>query len=433
MAAAYQNNPRLSAQRAQLRATDEQIAQAYSNWRPTITGEISAGTSSTESRFGGALRGTSNQHLNPRSYRLRLNQPIFRGGRSFAEFHQAMSNIRAQRAQLVQVEQDVLLDVVRVYMDVVRDMAIVELRENNVRVLRRQLQATRDRFSVGEVTRTDVAQAQARLSRAQAELVAAQGTLNSSRARYRNVVGRSPGSVERPESLVDLPNDPMIVEDVARNRNPGVIAAGFAERAAYYESRAVLAELFPQLSIQALLSRDIDQSSFTERSDNASVTATLTIPLYQAGATTSRIRSARQTVIQRRDELAQTRRDAEQNAIQAWETLLSTRSQITAFEAEARANRIALEGVRQEARAGLRTVLDVLDAEQESLNARVSLVGAQRDLVVATYEVYAAMGKMTATNLELPVETYDEREYFRSIRYLPWGLGESVGDRPETQ
>lgn len=436
MAAAYQNNPRLEAQRRQLRATDEQIAQANSNWRPTVNGRISVGqsTSSTTTTGRNFLnRGTtrSGSVLTPYTYQLEINQPIFRGGQSFAEYHQAMSNIRAARAQLIQVEQEVLLDVVRAYMDVFRDMAVLELRQNNVRVLRRQLQATRDRFSVGEVTPTDVAQARARLSRAEADFISARGTLNSSRARYQNVVGEHPGELEPHTPTVEAPDNADTVREEARRNNPAVVAAGFFERVAWYESRRILGEMMPQLSIQGLLSYNLYSSPTTRRNESASVTAQLTIPLYQAGATTSRLRASRQTILQRRDELAQAQRDAIQVATQAWETLLTTQSQIDAFESEVRANRIALDGVRQEARAGLRTVLDVLDAEQELLDSQVNLVSAQRDLVVAVYEVQAAMGQMTAVNLDLPVETFNERAYFRSIRYLPWGLGPHVGNRPE--
>jgi outer membrane protein len=429
MVRAYQVNPTLKAQRASLRATDEQAAQAMSNWRPNLSISADAGRAVSNTKLNN-FRRRINSARNPAGVGITLSQNVFRGGRNFYIYRQARYNILAARARLDNVEQQVLLSVVTAYMNVVRDQAVLRLNINNENVLRRQLQATRDRFSVGEVTRTDVSQAEARLAQARADRIGAEGTLRASQANYVNIVGAFPKRIRQPVVRVRLPRGATTIVAAARKANPTVVAAYYDELSAREQVRNVAGELLPSLNLNATAGRDFDATSRHSITDSATVTATVTIPLYQSGAVTSRLRAAKQTVFQRRNDLIQAQRTAVETATSALATLESARSQVTAFHSQVKANSIALEGVRQEAQAGLRTVLDVLNAQQELLTSQVNLVRAQRDLVVATYSLLSAVGRLTARRLHLPVRTYDATAHYKKVKNKVWGLGPSVGARP---
>lgn len=417
---AYTSNPRLMAQRAQLRSVDEQVPQALSGHRPTANITFEAGKTASRSE-GGFF--SSKENRTPRSASISVNQPLFRGFRTLFDTRRAKAAIMQERARLVLVEQDVLFDAVSAYMNVVRDQAVLTLNVKNEQVLRRQLQATRDRFQVGEVTRTDVSQALARLAQARATRVQAEGTLQISRANYRRVVGQLPAKLDRPTKKIRVPVSQKIVVENASRGAPNLIAARHAETAARYNVDVITGELLPTISLNGSLSRSVGVSTGKNRSSTGTITAQIVIPLYQAGLTSSRIRQAKQTVSQRYQEIIDARRTAIEGATQAWHNLQTARAQVRAFAVAVRANTTALDGVRQEAAAGLRTVLDVLDAEQELLDSRVNLVRAQRDDVVASYNVWRSMGVLTAGNLKLPVQIYDATKHFRRIKYLPWGPG----------
>ena len=417
---AYANNPRLLAQRAQLRSVDEQVPQALSGYRPTSDITLEAGKSNTRSE-GGISPTKANR--SPRSASISVNQPIFRGFRTLFDTRRAKAAIMQERARLVSVEQDVLFDAVAAFMNVVRDQAVLGLNVKNEQVLRRQLQATRDRFQVGEVTRTDVSQAEARLAQARATRVQAEGTLQISRANYRRVVGKLPAKLNRPTKIIRIPvNQKIVVENASRGA-PDLVAARFAETAARHNVDVITGELLPTISLNGSLTRSVGVSSRKNRTSTGTITAQIVIPLYQAGLPSSRVRQAKQIVSQRYQEIIDARRIAVEAATQAWHNLQTARAQVRAFAVAVKANTTALDGVRQEAAAGLRTVLDVLDAEQELLDSRVNLVRAQRDVVVTSYNVWRSMGVLTAGNLKLPVQIYDATRHFRRIKYLPWGLG----------
>jgi len=417
---AYTNNPRLLAQRAQLRSVDEQVPQALSGYRPTSDINLSIGKEASRSQ-GGFF--SSKENRTPKTASISVNQPIFRGFRTLFDTRRAKAAIMQARAQLVLVEQDVLFDTVSAFMNVVRDQAVLGLNVKNEQVLRRQLQATRDRFQVGEVTRTDVSQAEARLAQARATRVQAEGTLQISRASYRRVVGQLPAKLKRPTKKIRVPVSQKIVVENASRGAPGLVAARFAEKSARYNVDVITGELLPTVSINGSLSRSVGSSTRDNRTSSGRITAQIVIPLYQAGLTSSRIRQAKQTVSQRYQEIIDARRVAIEAATQAWNNLQTARAQVRAFAVAVRANTTALDGVRQEASAGLRTILDVLNAEQELLDARVNLVRAQRDDIVASYNVWRSMGVLTAGNLKLPVQIYDATRHFRRIKYLPWGPG----------
>ena len=422
LATAYLNNPTLLASRAELRATDELVAQALSGWRPTVsvTGEIGREWEDVSGNGGGG-----DEWRTPRTANLNVTQPLYRGGRTLAATDQAEALVRAQRATLASVEQDVLFATVTAYMDVVRDQAVLQLTINNERVLERQLEAARDRFAVGEITRTDVSQSESRLALATAQRIAAEGTLAASRAAYQEIVGDYPGTLEAPTLQLALPES-LEAAVAAATENPVVLASIFSERAAVEGADVVFGELLPRLDLSGDVTAQEDAAARGISSEGVSVTAQLVITLYQSGEVSSRLREAKQRASQRRQQVIEARRSATQQATAAWEALQTALAQIQSFETQVQAAEIALEGVRQEAQVGARTVLDVLDAEQELLDAQVSLVTARRDRVVAAFQLLAAVGRLTARDLALPVTYYDVEEHYREVRGKWYGLGQPI-------
>ncbi len=422
LATAYAGNPTLQAARAQLRQTDELVPQALSNWRPTVTVEGDVGAAWDRDVVDGGPDDSGSRA--PKSATLDVTQPIYRGGRTVAERDQAENLVRAGRAQLLSAEQQVLLQAVTAYVDVLRDMAVLQLTKNNQDVIAEQLKATRERFDVGEVTRTDVSQAESRLARAMADRVQAEGNLTSSRAIYRQVIGALPEDLVVPDLPSGLPGNAE--EAVARSEDsPAVTQAVFLERAARDGTDVVFGELLPTVSIVGEAGASDEFGSEDATSTGASITARVVIPLYQAGNVESRVRESKQLTGQRRQQLDEARRQAAQDATTAWQTLETAGAQIESFRAEVESTRTALDGVQQEQQVGLRTVLDVLDAQQEVLVAEVNLVQARRDHLVAAYQTLAAIGKLTATDLQLDVELYDSDRHYREVRDKWWGLNAS--------
>lgn len=425
---AYTTNPQLLSERAQLRQLDEGVPQALSGWRPTVQVDSSYSQSWTYTTYNNDAVDDSNSHATPYGFTGSINQPVFQGFRTVAQTDQAEALIRAGRAQLIQIEQDVLLDTVSAFMQVVRDQAVLELRINNERVLRRQLQATRDRFEVGELTRTDVAQAESRLSRAVAQRIEAEGSLASSRAEYVAVVGEMPTGLEQPQPLSDLPTSREETINLALAHAPGVRAAIANLQAARHGVDINMSALLPSVSVQLSQAYNFDQASGTAglNADSNALTfrAQMTVPLYQGGAEYSQVREAKQAVAQYVQDLDETRRTSVQAATQAWEALLTAQASIASIEDEIAAASIALEGVREESLVGSRTVLDVLNAEQELLNAQVSLVRAETEEVVAAYTLASSIGRLTARDLGLPVEYYDPEAYYDEVRDSWIGLGD---------
>ncbi|CAA7620270.1 TolC family outer membrane protein [Magnetospirillum sp. SS-4] len=412
LSSAYQSNPTLQARRAKLRSADEAVPQALSNWRPTVsmTGSIGRGnyTNNAYSKY--------QQARTPRTGAITVTQPLYRGGRTLAATSQADNTVMAERSQLTATEQTVLLNAATAYLNVVRDAEVVKLSINNEQVLRKQLEATQERFRVGELTRTDVSQAEARLSKAIAERVAAEGNLHSSRANYINNVGHAPQSPVQPDMPQGLPATLDEVTAVALARNPSVVSADHTLAAARDGVDLVFGELLPTLSLSGELSRTIQMSTMTSGTIDREVLLNLTVPLYEGGATYSRVRASKHTAGQRRIEADQARRDTVETATKAWENLQAARAQAKAYEAQIKASELALAGVREEAGVGSRTVLDVLNAEQELFDARVNLTKAQRDVLAAAFQVKSAVGLMTAQGLNLPVPVYDPAKHYDDVR-----------------
>jgi TolC family type I secretion outer membrane protein len=425
---AYLGNPTLDAARAQLRSTDEGVPQALSGWRPTVTGQVSAGV---EWSHDGTKTGPNNlivdrnRQFYPRTYSLTLTQPLFNGFGTVSGTKAAENRVKAGRAQLLDTEQQVLFAAVQAYMSVVSNQSILELNQNNVKVLQQQLQATNDRFQAGEVTKTDVSQAQASLQGAVAAATAAEGDLTASMAVYRQIVGQEPVQLSMPNVP---PNLPQKQEDVVTRSQeaPVVITAQFVEAATKDDIDTQFSELLPSVSLQGSVSQADEQASDRDHTTEGTILGVLTVPLYQAGAPDSRVRQAKQLYQQARRQLDEARRSAVQQAVAAWQALETAQAQITSFEEQVRANTVALEGVRQEQTVGARTVLDVLDAEQALLNSKVNLVTAQTNMVIARYQVLQSIGQLNAKALALNVPLYDPSQHYNNVRNKWWGTGPAV-------
>jgi outer membrane protein len=307
----------------------------------------------------------------------------------------------------------------------VRDQTLVEVSRNNEAVLRKQLDATRDRFRVGEVTRTDVAQAESSLAQATAQRINTEGQLEVSRANFARAVGHPPGRLIMPRERPALPATREEALSLASNDNPNIIAASFNELAARDNVDFVRGQLLPQVSIVGDLNRNFSPSFSLRgaRQDTASVTARLTMPLYEGGAVYSQTRAAQQTVGQRRSQVDDARRQAVQTATQNWETLQAARAAMVSFGTAVRAAQIALDGTEQEALVGSRTVLDVLIAEQQLFTTQSQLVTAQHDAALAEFNLAAATGRLIASELKLPVKLYDLGRHYKAVKDKWLGFG----------
>lgn len=408
--AAYQTSPVLDAQRADLRATDEGVSQALSGWRPSVsvTGELAS-----EHRNRDNSRSDT---FNPKSADLTATQPLYRGGRTVAGTQAAEESVLAGRAELQSSEQTVFFDVVRAFMDVLRDEAVVQLTGNNERVLMRHLDAANDRFRVGEVTRTDVAQSEARLARAVSERVEAEGGLESSRATYVRVVGHAPVELQPPPPVKGLPKSKDESITVALDENPDLESAIHNEASSRHTIRTVSGELLPTVALEGEINQADDQISSNDGTDGRRIAVQVSVPLYQSGSVYSRVREARQVNNLRRVQIEDARRSVREIASQAWDAFVTSQAKIKANREQVRANQVALEGVEQEAQVGSRTTLDVLDAEQELLDSQVALVQDERDEYVAAMGLLLAVGRLTVEDMQLPVESYDPTANYRRVR-----------------
>lgn len=414
---AYETNPQLSAAQANLRATDEEVAKANAGWRPTINAQGSYGEQ--EANISGF--GTISAH--PLQGQLTITQPLFRGGRTYAEIKRAKALVRSGRAQLTATEQSVLLDAVTAYMDVVRDEATVNLRRKNVDVLKKQRAETQERFNVGELTRTDVSQAQARLAGAQSDLITAQGALAADRAVFAQIIGRPPEELESTPALPQLPANPEDALNLALQGNPAILQARENAKAADYAVDDALGAMLPSLALQGQyqyqrggfntlggLPGDTGSLSVTEKV--TSIQGVLNVPIYQGGAEEASVRQAKEYRSQAEMNIVISDRSVRQAVQSAWENFTSAQATINSNQEQVKADTIAFEGVRREQQVGGRTTLDVLNAQQELLNSQLSVVVAQRNTVVAAYQLLAAAGKLTAQNLGLKVTVYDPTQHY---------------------
>ncbi len=435
LATAYASNPELGAQRAIVRQNDELVPQALSFGRPTLDASVVAQQTGDDFNKDGG-----------RYYQgaLNLNQSLYRGGRTGIATSAAENRILAARARLRATENQILVNVVTAYADVLRYARVVDLNTNQVKVLQRELQASRDRFDVGDLTRTDVAQSDARLANAVSQQVVAQGQLNTARNAYIRVVGRPPADLQPLPPLPPLPGTVGQATDLANANNPSLLAARFDEAAARDDVTGIERERLPSLGVGAGVNYthfDGGSSGFTSTgtggtdpgtgtgtpatsnisgsgsSFQQTIGVSLTIPLYQSGVNGSRIRQSQAVRSQAMEQIGVVGRAATETAGNAFVSVATARAVIAASESSVTANNLALEGVTQENLVGTRTVLEVLNAQQELLVAQVNLAAARRDEYVAGYTLLAAVGQAEAGTLGVPGPQYDTAANARRVRH----------------
>ncbi len=419
--AAYSNNPTLNSARAQLRSVDENVPLAKSAGRPQIFGSVDT----SAQRYYSPLSG--NIHTESFGIGLTLQQTLFRGYRTQNSIKQAKSAVQAQRQSLRSTEQDVLLDAAAAFMNVIRDTAIVNLRRSDLEFLVQQVQAARDRFDVGEGTRTDVSQAEARRSAAQSALNLAMANVNASRAIFEQVVGVKPASLATRRAINEnwLPRSLNGALESGLGGHPAVLAATHNIDAAIYNAKVIEGELLPTVTLEAGVEHRNNNSnslSTASRIQSGSITGRVTIPLYQGGGVSARVRQAKEDLGYARLQADVLRDQVRAAVVAAWGSHQAAEASIIAARAQVAASQIALNGVLEEQKVGQRTTLDVLDSQRELVDARVSLVTAERDRIVAAYNLLSASGRLSANHLGLSVRYYNPKEHYEKVEDKWFGL-----------
>ncbi|HEU5046784.1 MAG TPA: TolC family outer membrane protein [Rickettsiales bacterium] len=412
---AYGLNPSLQAQRAALRATDEQVSQALSHWRPSIDANAHVGR--TWQRVPGLdVFGSGHYASEAHGGGVKLTQPIFRGFRTIEETEAAKQQVMEGRAKLQQAEQQLFLDTATTFLHLVRDQAILDAQRDNVQVLKDKLTETQVRYQHGDLTQTDVQQAQARLARGEVSRMQAENSVEEDRASYQRLIGHMPGTLSNKPAALALP---ATLEDTLQKipHNPGVTSAEFAVEEEKAEVKLNKGSLLPEVNLVASRDRDWGQSStIPGREDSSQVMVQATMPLYRSGEDYSRIRAAEQTLTQRKMELDEARHKATEDARNGWMSLLTARTASDADRNEVTADTKALKGVTIESKVGTRTMLDVLNAEQELLDAKIDLARSQHDEQLAMVQIRAAIGELTADQLKLPVTYYDPATHYNDVK-----------------
>src|SRR3954465_15492274 len=415
---AYQNNPQLNAQRAQVRSTDENVPQALSGYRPKVGVNLSTGyqyQDIQQLQKGPTIH--TDPPLQPNSASLTVSQTLYNGNQTANRTRAAESQVSGSREALRVLEQTVLLQAATSYMDYLRDSATLEVQRSNVRVLEQTLKQTRDRFNVGEVTRTDVAQSEAQLAAGRTQALTAESNLTTTRANFRRIIGNEPTNLAPgPPADRFLPSTIASAVNLGLVENPNVTASMFGIDVNYLQVKISEGALLPTVSVQAAVSTSYQQTLTVFRTNTASAIATASIPIFQGGAEYALIRQSKENLAQQRLNLETTRDQARANVVQAWGQLEAGKAQVQSAEAQVTGSEFGLNGLREEAKAGQRTTLDVLNAQQALVNARVALVTAQHDRVVASYGVLSAVGRLSPIVLNLPTETYDPSVHYHQVR-----------------
>jgi outer membrane protein len=414
---AYQTNPQLNAQRALARATDENVPQALSGYRPKVAVTASGGGQFTNQLVNSSGRKIEQGLQGPHAIGLTVTQTLYNGNQTANKTRAAESQVFGAREALRLMEQSVLLSAASIYMDTLRDSALLEVQRSNVRVLQETLKQTRQRYDAGLVTPTDVAQSEAQLAAGQTQELAAQATLTTTRANFRRIIGSDPAGLE-PCSPVDryLPATVREAINISLVENPNVTSAKYGIDVSFLNVKINEGALFPTVALQASVQKTWQQTITQIRQFTASAVAQVTVPIYQGAAEYSLIRQSKETEAQQRLNLEQVRDQARADLVTAWGQLLAGKAQVESSQAQVSASEIALLGTQKEASVGQRTVLDVLNAQQAVVNARVALVTAQHDRVVASYAVLSVMGRLSPQVLHLATTTYDPSVHYYEVR-----------------
>jgi len=429
LAQTYRTNPDIQAARARVRQTNEQVPQAYGNWKPNVTVSASTGienqeqdTLSTNPVTGNVTETTTNDTLTPDTANLQVQQPLYQGGSNFAQLNRAQRRVAAERGRMAATTQQTLLEGVQAYLDVWRDQQLIKFSQGNVEALNKLLDAARKRFERGVNTKTDVVQARARVAGGKRRLEDFRGQLRQSRAVYREVVGEAPRDLTYPEVLDRLPQSEAEAVAAAAQNSPSVRAAEQSTRAAEQNIRQTAGQLLPTLSIQGNASRRTDTDPDIPRTRRASATINIQVPLYQQGIVTSQVRQAKQTAEERQATALSTTRQAKQRARSAWAQLQAARERVDTAEVEVETAQETLEGLREENRVGTRTVQDVLDGQRDVFQAKIALARARRDLALSRFRLLEAVGQLTPSRLDLDVESYDPAPAYSEVSGEWWSI-----------
>jgi outer membrane protein len=419
----YQGNPQLNAQRAQVRATDENVPQALSGYRPKVALTASAGVQYSDQQVSQGVHVGIHGTQTPKAVGLTATQTVYDGQITANKTRAAESQVSGAREALRVLEETVLLNAATIYMDYLRDAATVEVQRSNTHVLEETLKQTRDRFNVGEVTRTDVAQAEAQLAAGKTQQLTAESQLVTTKANFRRIIGNEPENLQ-PGSPVDrfLPKNLTAAVDLSLIENPNVTSAMYGIDVSFLTVKINEGALLPTVSVQAAVNQSYEQQLTIFKTFNASLTAQLSVPIYQGGTEYSLIRQSKETLAQQRLVLDQTRDQIRANTVQAWGQLEANKAQVVSAQSQVTAAEVALNGVREEAKAGQRTTLDVLNAQQALVNARIALVTAQHDRVVSSYSVLSSVGRLSPQVLGLATQVYDPSVHYQQVRDSWFGV-----------
>jgi TolC family type I secretion outer membrane protein len=430
LALAYTNNPELEAQRARVRQADDAVAEARGGWRPTVSGSASYGveraTGSAQGPFGGPLEPTT-ETFTPLDARAGVSQPILTGGQAYAQIQRAIALVRAARADLLSAEQQILLAAATAYMDVVRDVIALQLHQNDVSILMRQRAATKTQLDSGAATKTDLQEVEVRLAGSQADLATAQAQLAQSRDNFERIIGRPAETLEDSPPIPWLPGDLDQAMSLALRLSPRIQSAQANDKAAQYGIDSAVGDMLPHASIVAQY--DYSQDSLTSplglnsKAGALSVLGQISVPIYQAGADTARIRQAREARSQARLSIADADQATRQATKDAWSAFHAALTAVGYNERRATSSFQALDGVIEQQHQGERSILDILNAEQEKLGAQVALNSSRHDMVVSSYQLLSAVGELTAKQLSLKVKLYDPNEHYNRTSSTWFDLG----------
>ena len=413
LATTYHSNPLLLAERARLREIDESYVQARAQGRLNANIEGTIGVARSSTGFVGSTQTNSTNNV-PRTGRLTVIRPLYQSGRVSGAKDQAKANILSARQNLRNIEQMVLLSAATAYFDVLRDEAEANIRRNNVRVLSEQLIAARDRFNVGEGTRTDVAQAISRLEGAKIGLANAIAALESSRADFIRYIGHFPQSLSAPPQFI-LPDTRANAQMIGRISNPQILAARYNEKAAKAGLKIARAQGRPTIALNGTLQTAEDTGTGFNISRQANISAQINVPLWAGGSYRSQRRAAIASQTRTKFETRETERLIDQSIHNSWAQYQALKFALQSSQKQVEAAEIAFEGVKLEQTVGTRNTLDVLDAEQELLNAKVSVIGIERNLYTILCQLLTLMGGFDGHALQLPGPTYDAQENFKSV------------------
>ncbi|WP_191061126.1 TolC family outer membrane protein [Geminicoccus harenae] len=431
---AYLSNPDLAAERAALRATDSRVAQARAGYYPSLTatlqGQLTRGKQTSAFEFPTAPGFDFTQYeelletqdADATFATLALKQNLWAGGETQARLEGAERRVRAGQANLLSVEQNVLLNAATAYVATWRDRLLIGEAQANLDRLTRQLAATERRFELGEVAQTDLIQARSRLARASADRDQARADLARSEATFEQVIGPPPERLTDPAPIADLPDDLDTAYTLAE-LNPDIRRAALDVDAARADTDAAFAGLLPSIDLVGQLNYANDPNPTFYDQQSAQVGVTLTVPLFQGGAAAAQVRETRHTVRQLENQRLAVGHQIRRDIRTYWTAVDAASSAVGAYEMEAEANALALRGVERESNLGLRTVLDVLDAQYDLFRSRSNLVRARASAVTASFQLKAALGQLTVSSLALPVQPYDPEINYEIERVRLFGLG----------